>query len=191
MHGRFAPHQAVEIAKEIEKFKPGWIEEACRPTDIEALRYIMQHTTIPIATGEWLYSAPEYNYLFDNQLANIIQSDISQCGGILEVKKIASTAETHSMMGAPHNVGGVIATTAEIHLMATLRNGKILEHFNDFSDSFIKKVGGTYPEVKDGFFLCPRVQDGESILILIFLKAMNLISRMGLLLIWASICSKI
>ncbi len=31
------------------------------------------------------------------------------------------------MMAAPHNVGGIIATTANVHLMATLRNGKILD----------------------------------------------------------------
>jgi len=156
MHGRFTPHQAVEIIKEIEKFKPGWVEEPCRPTDLEAISYVMQHTNIPIATGERLYSAPEYRNLFNNRLANIIQPDISQCGGILEVKKIASTAETYSMMVSLHNVGGIIATTAGIHLMATLRNGKILEHFNDFSDTYIKKAGNPYPEVKNGMFMLPK-----------------------------------
>lgn len=156
MHGRFAPHQAVEIARAIEKFDPGWIEEPCRPTDLEALRYVMQHTWIPIATGERLYGAPAYNDLFRDRLANIVQPDISQCGGMLEVKKIASTAETHSMMVSLHNVGGIIATTACVHLMATLRNGKILEHFNDFSDQYIKQAGTPYPEVVDGYFLLPE-----------------------------------
>ena len=51
MHGRFAPHQAVEIARDIEHFNPGWIEEPCRPEDVPALRYVMEHTCIPIATG--------------------------------------------------------------------------------------------------------------------------------------------
>jgi galactonate dehydratase len=156
MHGRFAPHQAVEIARAIERFEPGWLEEPCRPTDVEALRYVMQHTCIPIATGERLYGAPAYNELFRGRLANIVQPDISQCGGMLEVKKIASTAETHSMMVSLHNVGGIIATTACVHLMATLRNGKILEHFNDFSDQYVKQAGTPYPEVVDGHFRLPE-----------------------------------
>lgn len=59
------------------------------------------------------------------------------------------------MTVAPHNVGGIVATMANIHLMATLRNGKILEHFNDFSDSFVKQVGSPYPEVIDGYFSLP------------------------------------
>ena len=60
-------------------------------------------------------------------------------------------------MIAPHNVGGIISTTAALHLMAGLRNGKILEHFNDFSDSEIKKAGNPYPEVgEDGCFALPQ-----------------------------------
>jgi len=41
-------------------------------------------------------------------------------------------------------------------LMAGLRNGKILEHFNDFSDAEIKQAGRPYPEVKDGQFDLPQ-----------------------------------
>ena len=43
-------------------------------------------------------------------------------------------------MVAPHNVGGVISTLAALHLCFTLRNVKILEHFNDFADPFVKEV---------------------------------------------------
>jgi len=60
------------------------------------------------------------------------------------------------MTVAPHNDGGVIATAANVHLMATLRNGKILEHFNDFSEAYIKDAGKPYPEVFDGYFSLPE-----------------------------------
>ena len=155
MHGRFAPHQAVEIAKEIERFRPGWIEEPCRPDDLDAIAYVRDHTSIPIATGERLYTAKQFNRLFEDRLVHIIQPDINQCGGIFEVKKIASTAESYSIMVAPHNVGGIVSTAAALHLMTTLRNGKILEHFNDFSDSQIKKAGSPNPEVNNGVFQLP------------------------------------
>jgi len=155
MHGRFAPHQAVEIARAIEKYNPGWIEEPCRPEDPDALQYVAMHTSIPIATGERLYQANQYRELFKQRSVHIIQPDINQCGGLLEVKKICSTAETHSMMVALHNVGGIITTMASIHLMVGLRNGKMLEHFNDFADQDIKKCGNPYPEVVDGYFSLP------------------------------------
>ncbi len=155
MHGRFAPHQAVEIAKAIEKFRPAWIEEPCRPEDLPALRYVMDHTDIPIATGERLYHAQQYRDLFVNRLAHIIQPDLNQCGGLLETKKICSTPETFSIMAAPHNVGGIVTTVATLHMLVGLRNAKVLEHFNDFVDSEVKQSGSPYPEVVDGYFSVP------------------------------------
>jgi galactonate dehydratase len=156
MHGRFAPHQAVEIAKAIEPFQPSWIEEPCRPEVVPALQYVASHTSIPIATGERLYRAAQFRDLFEERCVHIIQPDINQCGGLFEVKKIASTAETYSVVVAPHNVSGVVSTTAALHLMATLRNGKILEHFNDFVDEPIKQCGSPYPQVVDGSFALPQ-----------------------------------
>ena len=116
---------------------------------------VARHTSIPIATGERYYTAAQFRDLFPRRVVNVIQPDINQCGGFLEVKKICSTAETYSVSVAPHNVGGIISTTAALHLMATLRNGKILEHFNDFSDSEICKAGQPYPQVVDGHFPLP------------------------------------
>ena len=155
MHGRFAPHQAREIARMVERYNVGWIEEPVRPSDIPALRSVRQHTSLPIATGERLYGASEFRELWASGSVDIVQPDITQCGGILEAKKIASTAETHSVMVAPHNVGGIISTMAGLHLTLTLRNGKILEHFNDFADPFVKQAGSNYPEVVDGYFPIP------------------------------------
>lgn len=155
MHGRFAPHQAREIARHIEKYNIGWIEEPCRPGDVPALQSVRQHTPLPIASGERLYGAPEFREVWGAGLVDIIQPDITQTGGLLEAKKIASTAESYSIMVAPHNVGGIVSTMAALHLCLTLRNGKILEHFNDFADPHVKQAGTGYPEVVDGYFPVP------------------------------------
>jgi galactonate dehydratase len=155
MHGRFAPHQAREIARHIEKYNVAWVEEPCRPGDIPAMGRMRSHTSLPIATGERLYGAMEFRELWTTGYVDIVQPDITQCGGILETKKIASTAETHSVMVAPHNVGGIISTMAALHLSLTLRNAKVLEHFNDFADPHVKKAGSGYPEVVDGWFPLP------------------------------------
>ena len=64
---------------------------------------------MPIATGERLYGASEYREIWADGFVDIIQPDITQCGGIFETKKIASTAEIYSIMVAPHNVGGVVS----------------------------------------------------------------------------------
>ena len=115
MHGRFAPLQAREIARFIEKYNIGWIEEPVRPGDIPALKSVRQHTSLPIATGERLYGAPEFRELWNSQSVDVLQPDITQSGGILETKKIASTAESYSIMVAPHIVGGIVSTMAALH----------------------------------------------------------------------------
>jgi galactonate dehydratase len=155
MHGRFAPHQAREIARHIEKHNIAWVEEPCRPGDIPAMGRMRSHTSLPIATGERLYGAMEFRELWAMGYVDIVQPDITQCGGMLETKKIASTAEIYSVMVAPHNVGGIISTMAALHLSLTLRNAKVLEHFNDFADPHVKKAGSGYPEVVDGWFPVP------------------------------------
>jgi galactonate dehydratase len=111
----------------------------------------MAHTNIPIATGERLYTPSEYRELIERRAANIIQVDPTNFG-FLEAKRLAFMAEAYSMVVAPHNVGGVISTLAGIHLMGSLRNGKILEHFNNFADKEVQKVGAWYPELIDGHF---------------------------------------
>jgi len=155
MHGRFAAHQAVEIAKKIEGLNIGWIEEPVRPSDNPSLKKVRSQTYLPIATGERLYGASEYREIWADGFVDIIQPDITQCGGIFETKKIASTAEIYSIMVAPHNVGGVVSTLAALHLCFTLRNTKILEHFNDFADTYVKETANFYPEVQGGFFNLP------------------------------------
>jgi galactonate dehydratase len=155
MHGRFAPHQAVEVARAIEPYHPSWIEEPTRPGDLPALQQVAAHTPIPIATGERLYSAQEFAGLWGLRAVHVIQPDMTQAGGFLEAKKIAAAAETCSIMVAPHNVGGIVSTCAGLHLMATLRNAKVLEHFNDFADAHVKQAGRPYPEVVDGHFAVP------------------------------------
>ncbi|MFA6111162.1 MAG: mandelate racemase/muconate lactonizing enzyme family protein [Candidatus Latescibacterota bacterium] len=157
MHGRFAPHQAIEIARALEEYRPGWIEEPVRPHDLPALAQVARQTAIPIATGERLYGAPEYRELWPLRAAHVVQPDMTQGGGFLETKKIAAFAEVHSVMVALHNVGGIVSTAAALQLMATLRNGKVLEHFNDFADAHVKQAGSPYPEVADG---CFTVADG-------------------------------
>ena len=156
LHGRFAPHQAREIANYVEKYEPAWLEEPTRPGDLPALKSVRDHTRLPIATGERLYGAPEFRELWSLGCVDVIQPDITQTGGILEAKKIASNAENYSIMVAPHNVGGIISTAASVSLVFTLRNGKIVEHFNDFADPHVKKAGTNYPEVIDGYFSLPE-----------------------------------
>ncbi len=156
MHGRFAPHEALRIAKMIEPFQPSWIEEPVPPDNLASLEVVSRGTTLPIATGERIHDRTEFRELFELRAASIIQPDIGHIGGILETRKLAATAETHHVLIAPHNVGGPVLTAANLHLAACTTNFKIQEFFNDFADSDIMASAPGLPKVVDGCFSIPE-----------------------------------
>jgi len=89
------------------------------------------------------------------QAADIIQTDITHFGGILETKKLAAWADAYYVLVAPHNVSGPVGTAANLHLAACTTNFKIQEHFNDFAEEFVKAAAPGNPEVVDGYFALP------------------------------------
>lgn len=155
MHGRFSPYTAIEIASELEQFKPSWVEEPVPPDNIAALAKAADHINLPVATGERLHNKYEYRELINLQAADILQPDITQTGGFLETKKIAAMGDMCYMTVAPHNVGGPVSTATSLHFAACTTNFKIQEHFNDFSEAWVKEAATGCPEVIDGYFSLP------------------------------------
>jgi galactonate dehydratase len=156
MHGRFNPATAMEMARELEPFKPAWIEEPVPPENLAALKKTAEKVTIPVATGERLHTRYDYRTLFELQAADIIQPDITHFGGLLETKKLAAWAEIYYILVAPHNVGGPVSTAAALHFAASTPNFKIQEHFNDFTEEWVKSAAPGNPEVVDGYFTLPQ-----------------------------------
>ena len=156
MHGRFSPYTAIEIAAELEQYKPSWVEEPVPPDNIAALAKASDSINLPVATGERLHNKYEYRELINLQAADILQPDITQTGGFLETKKIAAMGDMCYMTVAPHNVGGPVSTATALHFAACTTNFKIQEHFNDFSEAWVKEAATGCPEVIDGYFSLPN-----------------------------------
>ena len=156
MHGRFSPYMAIEISAELEKYKPSWVEEPVPPDNIAALAKAAEKINLPVATGERLHNKYEYRELINLQAADILQPDITQTGGFLETKKIAAMGDMCYMTVAPHNVGGPVSTATALHFAACTTNFKIQEHFNDFSEAWVKEAATGCPEVIDGYFSLPN-----------------------------------
>jgi galactonate dehydratase len=155
MHGRFSAATAIRIAGLLAPYRPAWLEEPVPPENLKALAKVAAHTDIPIATGERMHTRYDYRELFELQAADIIQTDITHSGGLLEAKKLAGMAETHYLLMAPHNVGGAISTAANVHLAATTVNFRIQEYFNDFADPFVNDCVPGLGDVVDGYFALP------------------------------------
>ena len=157
MHARFSPATAIELSRMLEPFVPSWIEEPTPPDNLDALKRVGDKVNIPVATGEHIHTRHEVLRVLELKCIDVLQVDITESRGLLEGKKMAAMADAAYVMFAPHNVGGPLSTAACLHLAACTTNFKILEHFNDFVDSWVKEAatGPGYPEVKDGYFPLP------------------------------------
>jgi galactonate dehydratase len=138
-HGRVHKPMAKILAKELEPFRPMFIEEPVLPENNEALREISKHVAIPIATGERMFSRWQFKSLLQEGYVDIIQPDLSHAGGITECKKIISMAEAFDVAAAPHCPLGPIALAACLQVDATCHNAFIQEqslgiHYNQGSD---------------------------------------------------------
>ena len=121
-HGRASPAMAVRLAKAFEPFHLMFIEEPVLPDNVDALVTVARSTTIPIATGERLFTKWGFREVLEKQAAVILQPDLCHAGGISEVKKIAAMAETYFSAVAPHNPLGPISLAACLQVDACTPN---------------------------------------------------------------------
>ena len=160
-HGRVHKPMAKILAKELEPFKPMFIEEPVLPQNNEALREIANHTTIPIATGERMFSRWDFKSLLMDGYVDIIQPDLSHAGGITECKKILSMAEAYDVAAAPHCPLGPIALAACLQVDATSHNAFIQEqslgiHYNVGNDLLDYILDRKVFEYADGYVKIPQ-----------------------------------
>jgi galactonate dehydratase len=152
-HCQMTPQMAVAFADRIAEYEPFFFEEPTRPEDLGALEWVSQHSQIPLATGEQMFTKFGFTEVCDKHLVNYIQPDVIHCGGISEMKKIAAIAEAHFIDCAPHNPQSFVSTMASLHVDACTTNC-VIQEFPPGpewqSDLFI---GG--PEITDGYASLP------------------------------------
>ena len=150
-HGRATPALSRVLIKEIEPTRPAFIEEPCLPENIDAMVEIKASTTIPIATGERLFTRWGFREAIEKRAADIYQPDVCHAGGISELVRIATLADCHYAQIAPHNPLGPIALAASLQVDCACGNV--------FAQELIRDLGGellTKPfEVINGMIVAP------------------------------------
>jgi galactonate dehydratase len=127
-HGRVSPAMAIRLARALEPYQPMFIEEPVLPENVDALVTVARSTSIPVATGERLFTKWGFREVLEKQAAAILQPDLSHAGGILECRKIAAMAECYYAAVAPHCPLGPIALAACLQLDACIPNFLAQEH---------------------------------------------------------------
>ena len=148
------PIKAIELCQVVAPYRPMFVEEPVRPENVEAMAEVRARSSVPIATGEMLYTKWEFRDLLKVRGADIIQPDICVCGGITEMKKIAALAEAEYVTMAPHNPMGPVATAVNAQFAATAPNFLILEYHVDTESPRKDLVQEPY-EIVQGYLQLP------------------------------------
>jgi len=129
-HAMLAVENVIALAGDLQPLALAFLEEPVPPEDIEGLRSVRQHTSVPLATGERLMTRFGFLPLIEEELVDIIQPDICHCGGVTELKRIADMAATRGIKVSPHNPSShsELATMASIHVDACISNFAMQEH---------------------------------------------------------------
>lgn len=145
-HGRFSPALSKRIISQLEPYYPMFIEEPCLPENVDMMQDIAMSTTIPIASGERIFTKWGFRELLIKNAVSIVQPDLCHAGGIFECKKIAAMAECNYAMIAPHNPLGPISLSAALQLDMCTPNFLIQEFVNT-GEGYLKEPF----EVNNGF----------------------------------------
>ena len=155
-HGRsFSPVEAILLARQIEPFRPLFLEEPALTEAPESLAEVKLKTAIPVAGGERCISRDRLRDLLERRALHVLQPEPTANGGILETVKWAAMCELYHVTLAPHHACGPVSLLACAHVGASITNLLIQECNVDLHDPFLAELYAPLPRIEDGHLCLP------------------------------------
>jgi len=154
VHGSPAPELSIAFAQMVAPYRPLFLEEPCKVGSVDVLKEISRKSPVPIATGEKLFSYPDFKAVIDARACAFLQPDVSHSFGIDNFLHISRLADEAQMLMAPHNASGPIHFAALLQADAVLRNFLIQEVSGKWFRRFDEFIDHDY-RLKDGFVNLP------------------------------------
>ena len=130
VHHRLTPIEAGRLGRDLEPYRPFWIEDATPAENQEAFRLIRQHTTAPLAVGEIFNSIWDAKHLIENQLIDYIRATVVHAGGITHLRRIASLADLYQVRTGCHGATDLspVCMAAALHFDLSVPNFGLQEY---------------------------------------------------------------
>lgn len=151
VHERVAPNQAVQFAKDVEKFNLFFLEDVLSPEDIAYFSQIRLQCATAMAMGELFNSPHEWTPMIAGRLIDYMRMHVSQMGGLTPARKVAAMGEIFGVKTAWHGPGDVspVGHAANVALDLACYNFGIQE-YSPFSEP-LQEVFRGCPVMKDGY----------------------------------------
>jgi L-alanine-DL-glutamate epimerase-like enolase superfamily enzyme len=119
---------AIRVARELEQIGIFWLEEPFEPDEYEAYAELADAVDIRVAAGEQDTTRWGFRELIDRGHVDLIQPDVTRCGGITELLRIAELAEERGVETVPHAWKSGIIKAASLHVNAVLPEALFQEY---------------------------------------------------------------
>jgi D-galactarolactone cycloisomerase len=120
LNGNYTADLVLQLARELDGYRVGWLEEPVPPEDLPGYARIRQGCRLPIATGEAEALRTGFRDLISHRLIDVVQPDVTACGGLTEAKAIVRMAQAWNIRFSPHVWGGAVSLAASLQLCAAI-----------------------------------------------------------------------
>ena len=121
------PKQAIQVIHSIEPFRPFFVEEILHPEDYDGYAQVAGNVDTAIACGEQEATEWGFHQLIERGKVDILQPDLTRCGGFTVARKIVHMAELANVLVIPHSWSSDLLTAASLHLNAFQRRAVFVE----------------------------------------------------------------
>ncbi|SHM06388.1 MULTISPECIES: D-mannonate dehydratase ManD [Sphingobium] len=159
IHHRLTPIEAGRLGKDLEQYRPFWLEDATPAENHDAFKLIRQHTTTPLAVGEIFNSIHDCRELIQNQLIDYIRATVVHAGGISHLRKIANLADLYQVRTGCHGATDLspVCMAAALHFDLSVPNFGVQEYMRHtpetdavFPHAYTFENGAMHPGDKPG-----------------------------------------
>jgi L-alanine-DL-glutamate epimerase-like enolase superfamily enzyme len=155
-HGTLSVPEAKRLCRLLEPYDVAWFEEPTAIDHPHAMAEVRAATDIPIAGGESEQTRYSFRDLLAGGCVDVVQPDLSICGGLSEARHIASLASAYQAQVAPHVWGGAVLFAAGLHFAAAIPNVVILEHCRGHNPLLDGMAEEAFPLAEGGFVIPDR-----------------------------------
>jgi mannonate dehydratase len=130
VHHRLTTIEAARVGKDLEPYRPFWLEDPTPADNQDSLRLVRQHTTTPIAIGEIFNSVWDAKQLIQEQLIDYIRATVVHAGGITHLRRIAAFADMFGVRTGCHGATDLspVSMAAALHFDLSVPNFGIQEY---------------------------------------------------------------
>jgi L-rhamnonate dehydratase len=149
------PKQAIQVIRSLEAYRPFFIEEILHPEDYDGYRVVAEAVETLIACGEQEATEWGFEELIARAKVDVVQPDLTRCGGFTVARKIVHMAERANVLVIPHSWSSDLLTAASLHLNAFQRRAVFIE-FNTSQGPLSRQLVKQPLTLTDGYLDVPN-----------------------------------